>query len=86
MGFPGGASGKEPACQCKRQKRCGLDPWFWENPLEEVMATHSSIIAWRISTEGEAWKATIQRAAKSQTQLKRLSMHTHDYIYIYKYR
>jgi len=25
--FPGGASGKEPAFQCRRQKRCGLDPW-----------------------------------------------------------
>ena len=27
MGFPGGASGKEPACQCRRHKRCGFDPW-----------------------------------------------------------
>jgi len=27
QGFPGGASGKEPACQCRRHKRCGLDPW-----------------------------------------------------------
>ena len=23
---PGGASGKEPACQCKRDKRWGFDP------------------------------------------------------------
>ena len=23
LGFPGGASGKEPTCQCRRQKRCG---------------------------------------------------------------
>jgi len=28
MGFPGGASGKALACQCRRHKRCGLDPWF----------------------------------------------------------
>ena len=27
MGFPGGASGKEFACQCKRCKRCSFDPW-----------------------------------------------------------
>ena len=27
MGFPGGASGKEPACQCRRCKRRGFDPW-----------------------------------------------------------
>ena len=25
MGFPGGASGEEPACQCRRHKRCGFD-------------------------------------------------------------
>ena len=24
--FPGGASGKEPACQCRRCKRLGFDP------------------------------------------------------------
>ena len=27
LGFPGDASGKESACQCRRHKRCGLDPW-----------------------------------------------------------
>ena len=79
-GFPGGASGKEPACQCRRHKRPGLDPWArkipwrkawqppmtqmvknlpavqetWvqslgrEDPLEKDMATHFSILAWRI--------------------------------------
>ena len=26
-GFPGGTSGKEPTCQCRRHKRCGFDPW-----------------------------------------------------------
>ena len=25
-GLPGGANGKEPACQCWRHKRHGLDP------------------------------------------------------------
>ena len=25
-GFPGGASGKEPDCQCRRHKRSGFDP------------------------------------------------------------
>ena len=31
-GFPGGASGKEPACRCRRQKRCGFDPWVRKIP------------------------------------------------------
>ena len=26
-GFPGGASGKEPTCQCRRLKRPGFSPW-----------------------------------------------------------
>ena len=30
--FPGGASGKEPACQGRRHKRCGFDPWVGKIP------------------------------------------------------
>ena len=32
MGFSGGASGKKPACQCKKCKRCGFNPWVWKIP------------------------------------------------------
>ena len=32
MGFPGGASGKEPACQSRRQKRHVFDPWVGKIP------------------------------------------------------
>ena len=39
------------------------------------MATHSSILAWRIPMDREAWRATVHGVAKSQTQLKQLSMH-----------
>ena len=46
---PGGASGEEPACQCRRFKRPGFGPWVRKIPLRrEGMATHSSIRAWRI--------------------------------------
>ena len=47
LGFPGGASGKEPALQCRRQ-RDSVRSLGWEDPLEEGMATHSSILAWRV--------------------------------------
>ena len=30
--FSGGASGKEPACQCRRHKRPGFDPWVGKIP------------------------------------------------------
>ena len=39
----------------------------WEDPLEEGMATHSSILAWRISMDRRAWWTTVQGIAKSQT-------------------
>ena len=32
MGFPGGASGEEPACQCRRHKRLGFYPWIGKIP------------------------------------------------------
>ena len=41
----------------------------WEDALEEDMATHSIILAWRIPMERGAWWATVNRVAKSQTQL-----------------
>ena len=47
----------------------------WENPLEEGMATHSSIVAWRLLTDRGAWWAAVHGVAKSWTQLKRVSTH-----------
>ena len=32
LGFLGGASGKEPSCQCRRLKRHGFDPWVRKIP------------------------------------------------------
>ena len=41
----------------------------WEDLLEEDMATHSSILAWRIPMDRRAWWATVHGVQKSQTQL-----------------
>ena len=41
----------------------------WEDPLEEDMATHSSILAWRIPMDKEAWQAMVRGVSKSQTWL-----------------
>ena len=32
LGFPAGASGKEPAHQCRRPRRHRIDPWVWKIP------------------------------------------------------
>ena len=52
--------------------------WFLgqEDPLEEGMGTHSSILAWKIPRTEEPDELQFQRVAKSQTQLKWLSTHT----------
>ena len=43
QGFPSGASGKEPCCQ-----RRGCRRSLGREDLEEGLATHPSILAWRI--------------------------------------
>ena len=63
LGFPGGSDGRESACN--------VGDWVrslgWEDPLEEGIATHSSILVWRIPMDRGAWWATVQGVAKSQT-------------------
>ena len=38
LGFPGGASGKEPTCQCREPERCGFDPQGRKIPIYLSMA------------------------------------------------
>ena len=42
----------------------------WEDPLEEGMATCSSILAWRIPWTEERGGLIVPRATKNLTQLK----------------
>ena len=55
--------------------------WVWslsqKDPLEEEMATHSSILTWRIPMDRETWWATVCGIAKSQTwRINWASTHT----------
>ena len=42
----------------------------WEDPLEEGMATHSSILAWKILMDRGIWQATVRRVTKGRTRLE----------------
>ena len=44
-----------------------------EDPLEEGMATHSSILAWRILWTEEPGQAKVHGVPKNRTWLKQLS-------------
>ena len=74
-GFASGASGKEPACQCRRHKRRVLS-LGWDDPLEEGLTT--SLVR---KTRGEnsmdrgTWWVTVHRVAKSWTWWNWLSTH-----------
>ena len=39
----------------------------WEDPLEEEMATHSSILAWRSPMDRGAWRAMVNGVAELDT-------------------
>ena len=66
----GGSDGKESACM--------QEIWFWslgqKGPLEKGVATHSSILAWRIPFSRGAWRATVPRVPKSLTGLSSTSL------------
>ena len=72
-GFPDGASGKEPSCQCRRHQRCRFNPWTWKipggghgNPLQYSYLE-------KPMNRG-AWRNTVHGVMKSQIHLKRLSI------------
>ena len=50
-----------------------LENWVqslgWKDPLEEGMATHSSILVWRIPKDRRAWRAAVHGVAKSWIRL-----------------
>ena len=80
MGLPGGASGKEHTCQCRRRRS---DPWRRSlgrspgeghgNPLQYSCLENPM--------DRGAWWATVHGVTKSQTRLKRLSVQVHTKTY-----
>ena len=58
-------------------KETGVQSLSQEDPLEEGMTAHSSILTWRIPMDRGAWWATVHGAAKNRTRLKRCSIAQH---------
>ena len=72
--FPGGASGKESACQCRRRKDVGSIPGSgrspggrYGNPLQYSCLENSM--------DRGVWQAPVHRVTQSRKQLKQLSTH-----------
>ena len=65
LGFPGSSAGKKknpPAMQ--ETQETWIQSLGGEAPLEEGMATDSSILAWRIPMDRGAWRATVHGFAR----------------------
>ena len=62
-GLPCDSDGKESSCNVGN---LGSIPGSGR-PLEEGMATHSSILAWRIPMDRGVWRATVLGVATSRT-------------------
>ena len=73
-GSPGGARGKEPTCQCRSKTQ--VPSLGQEDPLKEVMATHSSVLSWRIQWMDEQEFIGSHRVEHDQRNLAH--MHTYE--------
>ena len=71
LGLPGNSDGKESACSAGD---LGSTPGLGRSP-EEGVATHASILAWRISMDRVGWCAPVHRVAKSRTRLGSKAQH-----------
>ena len=71
LGADCASDGKEPTCNLRGWVRS----LGWEDPLEEGMATHSHILAWRIPINGGAWRATVRGVTElDMTESLKLSL------------
>ena len=77
QGFPSDASGKEPACQCRRRERHEFDRWVGKMPWRRAWQPTPVFLLENPMDRG-AWWATVHGVAKSWTRLKQLSAkHAH---------
>ena len=82
MGFPGSASGKEPACKCRRQKRHGFEPWVRKSPWRRAWQPTPVFLPW----ESHGQRSLVGFGAWGCKVLDTTGVtwhaHTHPYIYI----
>ena len=63
LGFPGGAVVKNPPANAGDKR---IQSLAWEDPLEEEMAAHSSILPWKIPRTEEPGELQSMRSQRSR--------------------
>ena len=79
MGFPGGTTGEELACQCWRHKRRGFNPWVGKIPWRRAWQP----IPVLLPTESHGQRSLVGYSPKgrSWTRLKQLSTHARTHFW-----
>ena len=73
-GFPDCATGKEPACRCRRHKRHEFDPWVGKILWSKKWHPAPVCCLENCMDRGDWW-STVHWVERSQTQLKQLNRH-----------
>ena len=68
MDFPGGTSGKEHACRCRRLKRHWFDLWVGKIPWWRSWQPTPVILPEEIPMDRGAWQATVYKVMQSRTR------------------
>ena len=77
MGFPGGASGKEPACQCRRG---GFDFWVWKVPWRKKRQPTLIFLLEKIPwTEKPGGLQSMSSKGVDMTERSHTHTHTHTH-------
>ena len=79
LGFPRGASAKEPTYECRGPERCGFDPWTGKIPWRR--AWQPTPVFLPRESHGQRQLVGSPWGSQSQTRLKGLSMHAHPVFY-----
>ena len=75
LGFPGGISGKEPSCQCRRHKRHRFDLWVRKIPWRRKWQPTPVCLTWTITWTEEP----------GGLQSRGLQRVRHDWVLKYKF-
>ena len=83
-GLPGGASGKEPACQCGRRKRQGFDPWVGKIPWRR--AWQPTPLFWPGESHGQRSLVSYSPYGCRVSDMTEATWHTDGVQYFIRYR
>ena len=77
-GFAGSASGKESTCQCRRLRRCELDPWVRKIPWRRKWQPTPVFLPGESHGQRSLW-AAVHGVTESDT-----TEHTHTHTYTHR--